>query len=96
MFNLNQSQYPAAPEQQGNLADIIPSLMNGGGAAMGALGGFGGGNSFMNSFNSGYGQRGQDNRIDMTPMLSNALGQSNFSQLNTLGGLVPPMSGGLY
>lgn len=97
MFSSNR--YPDAPQSQGNLAEMTPLLMNGGARAAGALGGFGGGNPFMEGFNSAYpssGSSGYDSRIDISPLISGAIGQGNFARLNTLGGLVSPISGGLY
>ena len=94
MFNLNR--YPSAPQSQGNLADMIPLMMNGGARSTGALGGIGGGNPFMQGFNAAYQPSTQDNRIDLAPVISGAIGQGNFARLNTLGGLVSPISGGLY
>lgn len=89
---MGKNQYPSAPEQKsGNLQEIIPALAQ----ATGALGGMGGGNGFMSGFNAAYNPN-QENRISLSPILSNALGQSNFAKLNTLGGLVSPISGGLY
>lgn len=90
---MGKNQYPSAPTQQGgNLQEIIPALAQ----ATGALGGMGGGSGgFMAGFNAAYNPN-QENRINLSPILSNALGQSNFAQLNTLGGLVSPISGGLY
>lgn len=93
MFNINK--FPVAHQSQGNLADIIPAVM-GGEQSLGALGGFGGGGGFTQGFNSAYYQGGRDSRIDLAPLISSAIGQGNFAQLNTLGGLVSPISGGLY
>lgn len=86
MFMRNNNQYPAAPQSQGNLQDIIPAAMT----SLGALGGMGGGNGFMQGFNSTYNP--DANGISIAPII----GQSNFARLNTLGGLVSPISGGLY
>lgn len=97
MFMMGKDQYPTTPDQggnsvgNGNLQDIIPALAQ----ATGALGGMGGGNGFMSGFNSSYNPN-QTAKINLSSLLSNALGQSNFAQLNTLGGLVSPISGGMY
>lgn len=95
MFMNKNNMFPERPTGGGNLSQMVPTLMNGGASALGALGGIGGG-GFTQGFNSAYNQGGQDNRIDLAPMLSNLIGQGNFARFNTLGGLVSPISGGLY
>jgi hypothetical protein len=96
MFMMDKNKFPQAPMQNGgNLSQMIPTFMNGSDSSLGALGGIGGG-GFTQGFNSAYNQGGQDNRIDLAPMLSNLIGQGNFARFNTLGGLISPISGGLY
>jgi len=90
MFMNKNNMFPERPTGGGNLAEIIPAATQ---SALGALGGMGGGNPFMQGFNSAY---NQNSNVSISPLLSNMMGQSNFAQLNTLGGLVSPISGGLY
>lgn len=91
MFMQNKNmQFPVAPQSKGNLQEIIPAAMQ---SAMGALGGMGGASQggFMQGFSSAYNPN-QEQKISIAPLI----GQSNYARLNTLGGLVSPISGGLY
>ena len=87
MLLRRNNQFPDAPKPQGNLREIVQASMP---SVAGALGGIGGGNGFMQGFNSTYNPNSQG--VSIAPII----GQSNFARLNTLGGLVSPISGGLY